>query len=387
MALILVSGALANKPHNGGEAWVRLSWILGLRKLGCRVIFIEELAANNCIDSSGKRTSFEESTNLKYFQQVAAEFGLSGLATLICPEENKSLGMTWAELLDIATAADLLVNISGHLTLEPLKCAPRRRAYIDIDPGFTQIWHAQANAGARLAGHDFYFTIGENIGSAECRIPTNGIPWRPIRQPVVLEEWPVSPAPDPCRFTTVASWRGPFGPLEHQGTMLGLKVHEFRKVVSLPARSAHTFEIALDIHANDAADRRLLQDHGWSIDDPQKAAGTPHAFRRFVQESGAEFSVAQGVYVQTNSGWFSDRTARYLASGKPALIQDTGFGRTYPIGEGLVPFRTLDEAIIGVERITSDYRGHCQAARAIAERFFDSDKVLGRLLEETVVAV
>jgi hypothetical protein len=146
------------------------------------------------------------------------------------------------------------------------------------------------------------------------------------------------------------------------------------------------FEIALNIHPGDHKDRAALEASGWRITDPLIAAGTPDAFRRYVQESGAEFSVAQGIYVDTDSGWFSDRTTRYLASGKPVLVQDTGFSRSLPTGQGLVAFRTLEEAVRGAESIVADYAGHCRAAREIAERYFDSDVVLGRLMEEVGVS-
>jgi hypothetical protein len=262
----------------------------------------------------------------------------------------------------------------------------RRKAYVDLDPGFTQFWHASGDAGARLDGHDFYFTVGENIGTRSCPIPTGGIRWRPTRQPVVLDHWPVSTEGDRRRFTTVATWRGSYGPVEYGGKIFGLKVHEFRKFIELPERVPHAFELALDIHPAEEKDLDLLDRHGWRLVDPKAAVPDPGAFRRYVQGSGAEFSVAQGVYVETASGWFSDRTVRYLASGKPALVQDTGFGRNYPVGEGLVAFRTPGEAVAGARRIGRDYEEHCRAARALAEEYFDSDIVLGRFVEEAGVA-
>jgi hypothetical protein len=204
---------------------------------------------------------------------------------------------------------------------------------------------------------------------------------------VVLEHWPVSNEGSRDRFTTIASWRGPYGPIQQDDRTLGLKVHEFRKFIELPERASQTFEIALDIHEADGKDLNSLHHHGWQIADPKKVAADPTAFRRYVQTSGAEFSVAQGVYVHTESGWFSDRTVRYLASGKPALVQDTGFRRNYPIGEGLLAFRTLEEAVAGAKRIARDYDHHCRAARALAEEYFDSDKVLGQLIEEVGVPV
>jgi hypothetical protein len=286
---------------------------------------------------------------------------------------------------EIAAGADLLVNISGHLDLEPLMSVLRRKAYVDLDPGFTQFWHAAGNPGARLAGHDLYFTVGENIGAADCAVPTDGIEWRPVPPPVLLNEWPAASGGDPSRFTTIGSWRGAFGPVEHGGTTYGLKVHEFRKVMELPERIPAVFELALDIHPGDSADREALESHGWRLVDPRPVSADPDRFRAYVSGSGAEFSVAQGVYVETATGWFSDRTVRYLAAGKPALVQDTGFSRNYPTGEGLVPFATLDEAAEGARRIASDYETHARAARELAEQYFDSDKVLTRFLDEAGV--
>ncbi len=383
MTIILVGGALANKPLNGGEAWVRLNWVLGLRKLGFQVYFVEQIERETCVDAAGVVTAFEDCLNLAYFKQVLDQFDLGGSAALLYANGEQGYGLSRAELLDVAKDAALLVNITGHLTWEPLLRRLRRKAYIDLDPGFTQFWHASGNGGLRLDGHDFYFSVGENIGTPGCPIPTHGIRWRPIRQPVVLEHWPVrAEEAAPVRFTTIASWRGPYGPVEYGGKTFGLKVHEFRKFIELPERAGQTFEIALDIHPADEQDRIALGRHGWQLVDPKSVGADPAAFRRYVQASGAEFSVAQGVYVDTGSGWFSDRTVRYLASGKPALVQDTGFSRNLPVGEGLLAFSTLQEAIAGVERIAADYEYHCRAARKLAETFFDSEKVLSKFIEE-----
>jgi hypothetical protein len=382
MSRVIVSGAIANRCRSGGEAWVRLNWVLGLRRLGCEVYFIEEIERNNCLDSSGEVTEFENSLNRRYFDSVVRQSDLSESAALVYEGGESTSGLSYAELLDLAEVSDLLVNISGHLTLEPLMRRLRRKTYIDVDPGFTQFWHAAGNAGARLAGHDYYFTVGENIGTPACRVPTGGLQWRAIRPPIVLNEWPMVNERDGSRFTTVATWRSPYGPIQHEGKTLGLKLHEFRKFIGMPERSPHTFEIALDIHPADGRDLQALRSHGWQIADPRAVAGDPSAFRRYVQCSGAEFSVAQGVYVETRLGWFSDRTAAYLASGKPALLQDTGFSRNYPVGEGLIPFTTLEQALDGAGRIARDYEQHASAARSLAEEYFDSDRVLERFLAE-----
>ncbi|MQA89845.1 MAG: hypothetical protein GEU90_06375 [Gemmatimonas sp.] len=382
--IVVVAGAIANKCHNGGEAWVRLSWTLGFRKLGCTVFLLEQIDPDACVDVAGAPAPFEESANLAFFRDITRRFGLEGSAALLCGEEA-GYGPEMAELVDIVGSADLFVNISGNVTAAVLLERARRTAYVDIDPGFTQFWNTAQLEGGTTARHDHYFTIGENIGSPDCPIPSGGIEWRPIRQPALLDEWPLCPG-SLDRFTTVANWRGPYAAIEYEGRTYGVKVHEFRKVFPLPQRVPWTFELALNIHPADGRDLDSLHAHGWRTVDPRPISGDPDAFRHYIQTSGAEFSVAQGVYVGTESGWFSDRTVRYLASGKPALVQETGFSQHLPSGEGLLSFRTLDEAVDGAARIARDYDGHCQAARAIAEEYFDSDKVLARMLEETGVS-
>ena len=368
MSTVVVAGALANKAGSGGEAWVRMSWVRGFEELGLDVRFVEEVG--------GAR----EPAAAEWFAEVTGAFGLEGRATLL-REREAVAGPPLDDLLDVAGEATL-VNISGHLQMPDLMRAFRRRAMVDIDPGFTQFWHAQGLAGANVEGHDLHFTIGELIGTPACPIPTSGIDWRPVRQPVVLSDWPLRPGESLDRFTTIANWRGPFGPIEHDGRTYGLKVHEFRKFIDLPSRSDQRFEIALDIHPADSADREALERSGWLLVDPQAVARGTDAFRDYVQGSGAEFSVAQGVYVDTRCGWFSDRTTRYLASGRPALVQDTGFSETLPTGDGLIAFRTLEEAQAGAADIATRYPEHREAARRLAEEHFAAKRVLARFCEQ-----
>jgi hypothetical protein len=391
MTVILVAGALANKHHNAGGAWERMSWVAGLRRLGFDVYFVEQIAPAACVDAGGAVTTLARSVNLQWFRDVTRWFGVADRSALVLAGGEHCEGLPWRQLLALAEAAELLVNLSGHLTIEPLLGRVRRRAYVDVDPGFTQCWHADPAVPFTLGGHDYYFTIGENIGRPDCPIPTGGLRWRATRQPVVLESWPVVAAIEPRRFTTVASWRGSYGPVRFGGRSYGLKAHEFRKFLALPRRAGSrgggpVFEIALDIHADDSRDLQALREQAWRVTDPVQVAGDPAALRGYVQASGAEFSVAQGIYVAMNSGWFSDRSVRYLASGKPVLLQDTGYSRNYPSGMGLVPFSTIDEAVVGAERILAAYDEHCRAARALAEQHFSSDIVLGRFLEEVGLA-
>jgi hypothetical protein len=369
MSTVVVAGALANKAGSSGEAWVRMSWARGLQALGLDVRFVEELPA----------PPEEGDAAVAWFESVTERFGFEHRASLLAGGEA-IVGPSLDDLVAIAPEATL-VNISGHLTLRELFPAFRRRVMVDIDPGFTQFWHEAGVAGANVEGHDAYFTIGELIGTPDCPIPTGGIDWRPVRQPVVLDDWPPSDASQVDRFTTIATWRGPFGPVEYGGRTYGLKVHEFRKFFALPSESPQRFEIALDIHPAEQADLEALHENGWRIVDPRALAGDPDAYRAYIQGSGAEFSVAQGMYVDTACGWFSDRTTRYLASGRPALVQDTGFSRTLPVGKGLVAFTTLEDAVAGAADIAGDYAEHCAAARRVAEEHFEAKRVLARFCE------
>jgi len=372
MKTIIVSAPIANKPFSGGSSWTKVSYALGFRKLGFDVHFVEKIRSR----------SGEAPPIIGYFRQIAEQSGLLGNMTLLSAEDHTIEGVPFRDLLDIAQSAALLVNISGHLDVAALTSRIPRRAYVDLDPGFTQFWHSQGSNGFRLPAHDYYFTIGENIGSPDCPVPTGGIHWRRTRQPIVLDDWPVSTDGDPSRFTTVATWRGPFGPINCGDRTLGSKVHEFRKFLEIPARTDAKFEIALSIDAGDHKDREALARHSWRLVDPVQVVPDLHSFRRYIQTSGAEFSVAQGVYAGTQCGWFSDRSVRYLASGKPVLVQETGFRRNLPVGMGLLSFSTLDEAVAGVQSITTRYSEHAAAARRIAEQYFDSDRVLGEMLGE-----
>ena len=388
MTALAVAGALANKHRHGGSVWVRLSWAEALRELGFEVLFVEQIAAVDCVDAQGRQTDFADSANAATFRAATEEFGFKGNAALVCPDDGRVLGMSRAELLERLGETALLVNLSGHLRWRPALERLPRRVFVDLDPGYTQIWHASGGDGAGLEGHELHFTVGANVGTVDCDLPTGGIGWRPIRQPVVLDRWPV-PTPEECReftsFTTVASWRGAYGRPVWEGRSYGLKAHEFRRYASLPETTGLPFAAVLDIHSADAHDAERLRAGGWRLIDPA-LVGDVEGFRTFVRCSGAEFSTAQGVYVETRSGWFSDRTVRYLASGRPALVQDTGFSEHLPIGEGLLAFSTPEEARDGAHAIVADYARHSSAARSVAERCFAPAPALAPLLEAAGVA-
>lgn len=377
MASVVVAGALASKYRNGGEAWVRLSWLDAFRRLGFDVWFVEQ------VPDPGPGSGPPPADLVRWFAGVTGESGLAGRSWL-ASESGVWFGPPAGRLEELAGGAEMVLNISGNLTL-PLLDRFRRRVFLDIDPGFTQFWHERGLLGDELERHSHHFTIGGNIGRPGCPIPTGGLRWRPTTQPVVLDEWPETPSDSCARLTTVGSLRGPYGRVERAGRAFGLKIHEMRRFAALPRIVRPRMELAFRIDPGDRADRERLARCGWGLTDPDAVAADPHAFRRYVQGSDGEFSVAQGIYAETASGWFSDRTVRYLASGKPAVVQDTG-AADLPAGEGLLTFRTLPEAAAAVEAVTADYDRHRKAARRLAEERFEATRVASAMAEDVGVS-
>jgi hypothetical protein len=366
---VVIAGALAQSRY-GGHAWVFLQYLLGFRRLGFDVLFVDRLEPEMGID---------ECEADRRLRAVIEPYGLDRKYAVLCDGGARTIGLRREEVIDITKRSLVLINVMGFLNDEEILGAAKTRVFLDIDPGFAQMWRELALADV-LSGHDSYLTFGANLGTPECAVPTCGYKWLATRPPVVLEHWPL--APGDRGFTSVGAWRGPFDPIEFEGTKYGLRVHELRRLAPVPQLTGRRFEAALDIDPADSADRELLNANGWVLIDPAPATGSPHAYRRFIQQSSAEFAVAKGMYVQAQTGWFSDRSACYLASGKPVLFQDTAIARHYPLGEGLLTYSNLAEAAAGVESICRDYSRHSRAARQIAEEHFDSDRVLAELLEQ-----
>jgi hypothetical protein len=372
---IVLAGALAQRPGHGGHAWVFLQYLLGFRRLGYEVFFIDWLDG----DTPAQRTA-----GLRWLDDVMSGFGLGDCYALIDKTTGAVYGAGRGEVRERLRRTPALLNVMGYLDDDDLLSEPAMRVFLDIDPGFGQMWRALGLADP-FAGHDAVVTIGENVGREDCAIPTCGLDWITTPQPVVLDEWcPAGEAGD--ALTSVGSWRGPYGPVEYEGRTYGLRVHEFRRFLELPRRSGARLEVALDIHEAEVDDLARLRENGWALADPAVVARDPWSYRGYIRASRGELMIAKNMYVRSNSGWFSDRSICYLAAGRPVLAQDTGLRGRYPTGEGLLVFDDLDQAVAGIEAIAGDPHGHGRAAREIAEEHFDARVVLPRLLERLGVA-
>jgi hypothetical protein len=363
---ILVCGMVARDPSQGGAAWAVLQYVAGLRRLGHDVLLVEPVDRVN-------------PERVERFRQVCSEFALRDAAALLVTSDGSTVGLPYERLAERCRGADVLLNVSGMLVDPRLLESIPVRVYLDLDPGFNQLWQSVHAIDMRLDGHTHFATVGQCVGRPGCSVPTLGREWIPTLPPVVLTLWPAARAPGPA-FTTVGNWRS-YGSIEHEGVRYGQKAHSLRRLVALPRRSPERFELALSIHPDEHADLSLLARNGWRLVDPSRAAGTTTAYRDFIQTSRAEICIVKSGYTATASGWFSDRSACYLASGRPVVAEDTGFASTLPTGSGLLSFTSVDDAAETVEEVRSAYPRHSRDARLLAEEYFDSDRVLSRLLE------
>ncbi|MEY4918809.1 MAG: hypothetical protein RL616_2722 [Verrucomicrobiota bacterium] len=368
---------IAADPWQGGATWAVLQYVLGLRRLGHEVFFIEPIQPKALRPANA---SLADSDNARYFISVCDEFGLRDHTALLLAGKCETFGLDYAELQRVAARADLLLNISGLLAAPELTAKIPVRVYLDLDPAFNQLWHDVQKIDMRFAGHTHHVTIGQNIGSADCSVPTCGLDWLKTFQPVVLEHWPVARDVRHDALTTIANWRG-YGSIHFNGVDYGQKVHSLRQFISLPTLTKENFLLALAIHPDETKDLAALKANRWQLIDPVCVANTPQAYAEFIRGSKAEFGLAKSGYVNSRCGWFSDRSVCYLASGRPVIAQDCGIRNLLPTGEGLFAFDTSDDVLAAIDALNSDYTHHAKHAREIAVEVFDSDKVLKRLLE------
>jgi hypothetical protein len=368
---------IAGDPYQGGATWAVLQYLLGLRRLGHEVYFVEPVSADKL---RPRGSNLPDSVNATYFRTVVAQFGLESKSALLLRGTTETIGLPHDALRVVVARSDLLINISGMLA-DPCLCEPVPvRVYLDLDPGFNQLWHS-ANLDVGFEGHTHFATIGPGLCAPECSIPTCGRAWIPTRQPIVLGEWPRAERVELDAFTTVGNWRS-YGSITHGGVFYGQKAHALRRFITLPGKSRQRFLLALAIHPDETADLQRLTAEGWQLIDPGRVAATPAQYRAFIQASRGEFGIAKSGYATARCGWFSDRSVCYLASGRPVLAQETGFSRFLPIGQGLFAFETEDDVLSAIDAIEADYPRHACAARRLAEEHFDSTRVLPSLLEQ-----
>jgi hypothetical protein len=357
-----------------------MQYLAGLQAQQHAVFYLEDCGRESWVYNweTGRLTTDLEYP-AAYVRACLEPLGLGG--RWIYRAGNASAGMSLEQFTEVCSEASLMIICCAPLRAwRPEYDLPGRRAFIDVDPGFTQIRYLQGEEDLvrTLDRCDSLFTIAQRLGKSDCLIPATGRQWHSTLPPVSLDCWKFAENPAPTHFTTIMQWRG-FHDVVFNGTLYGQKDREFPKFVELPRRTSQTLRIALLGKPSPAP-----ADYGWDIVPAELPSRTPWSYMEFIQESRAEFGIAKHAYVQMRGGWFSDRSVCYLASGRPVLVQDTGQSDWIPTGLGIVTFRDLPEAVAAIERINDGYDKHRQAARRLAEEYFAVDQVLPRLLDQAM---
>jgi len=381
--IAIVTGVIATYPV-GGVVWDYGQYALGLERLGFDVYYLED-AGQWTYDAERNTYSADCSYGVEYLARSLAELSPTlGERWHFRHFDDTTYGISRDELLDVIARADVFVNVSGVCQLRDEYATARNKLFLDTDPGRNHfhcipLWDAVGPYAGRRSfrEHDAFFTYALNLGGPGCILPDHGIEWRPTRPPVVLDEWRSSE--NGSRWTTVLTWNTYKEPIVWHGAVYGSKQPEFERIETLPQQVSVDLEVA-------AGGRRAPKRHwrklGWHVADSVSVSRTPAEYRSYIEGSRGEFSVAKNVYVAPRSGWFSCRTTCYLAAGRPAVVQDTGFSSYIPVGDGLLAFDDLAGAAAGITRVESDPEHHRRAAREMAETWFESTLVLTQLLDD-----
>jgi hypothetical protein len=378
---ILVLGYIVRCPL-GGMAWHYLQYVLGLADLGHDVYYLEDSDGYpSCYDPSRHLMDVDPTYGLRFTHGVFRRVGLGERWAYYDAHRDRWLGPRGGDAIRLCSQADLLVNVSGTNPLRPWTENVPARAFIDTDPVFEQIRQLTVPArAARARAHTAHFTFGHGLVDGSSPAPDAGLAWQATRQPVVLRAWPARPPNPTAPFTSVLQWDS-YEKREHAGIVYRMKAESIEALIDLPRRTGPLYELAL---GSPNAPRDRLREHGWKLRNPLPVSRTPWSYQRYIRDSKAELSIAKHGYVAGRSGWFSERSAVYLASGRPVVAQDTGFSSWLPTGRGLLAFDDVDQAAAAVEDVVADYDRHCRDARALAVEHFDSRKVLADLVERAV---
>jgi hypothetical protein len=368
-----------------GVTWQALHYLLGFERLGWDVYYVEDSGASP-YDPDVKSVTGDVGYAVRYVGDTMRRFGFGERWAYLDMLKNETHGMARPALDDLYRSATAIVNLCGATAPRAEHRQGAKLVYVETDPVYEQMNIARGDQPSLgfLQSHDVLFTYGENIGTPGCPVPTAGFTWQHTRPPVVMDCWTGDADPGARAFTTVASFANKGKDITYDGVTYEWSKHtNFLRFLDLPRRTAQPFVMAMK---PDPTVEPRVRAAGWELTDPEAASRDIDGYRRFIQESRGEFTVAKDIYVRPRSGWFSDRSVCYLAAGRPVVTQDSGFGRLVPTGEGLFAYATMDEAVEAIARINTDYRRHSQAARRLAREHFGAEPVLRRLLADAGLA-
>ncbi|MEH2171305.1 hypothetical protein [Nostoc sp.] len=380
---IIVFGILFWYPL-AGVTYQFLHYLLGLRRLGYDAYYIED-SWRWIYNPRLNDLSPDVIENIQRIAPILEAYGFQDRWGFRDYLGDECYGMTQTEILQLYKEADAFLNVTGDQEIRDEHLACPRRIYVESDPVASQIRVAQDDKKliGHLSAHDTHFSFGENLGAPDCGVPVGGFNWLATRQPVVLDLWETPNFTPGIAYNTIATWNNKGKDITYQGkTYYWRKARELEKFLDLPQRRPLPFEMATNVSDEERENvRSLLQKHGWRQIDAVELSQDMKNYRAYIQESRGEFTVAKEQYTRLLSGWFSDRSACYLAAGRPVITQETGFSKYLPTGKGLFAFKTMEDILAALDAIESDYKGNCQAAREIASEYFAAEKVIGSLME------
>lgn len=379
MSATVVLGAFSFEyPQGGGHRWVYLNWALGLKSLGCRVIWLEVLQAGQSRDAIDVR--------LEALEDHLRPFDFDGICLWErspdgIDREARPYGFDGCLDLEEILDADLFLNFR-YGTPSAVVSQFRRSALVDIDPGLLQLW--MHHGKIEVPRHDLYFTTGETVGTSEALFPDGGVNWHNVRPCVAVDAWPVALPGSDAAFNTVSHWTMGEWMTDGDEVYSNDKRTGFMPYLDIPAETSVPLELALCLATDEESERAMLEQRGWRVQDAWTVAASPVSYQRYLGQSLGEFSCVKPSCVRLENAWISDRTLCYLASGKPAVVQWTGRSRLLPDGEGLFRFTTPGEAIKALEEAVADYDHHSEAARRLAEEHYDAKRVVHGVLESAL---
>ena len=379
---IIITGLVGQYPF-GGVIWDYLQYLLGFKSLGHQVLYLEDSGAWPYDPVAGTITD-DCSFALQSLRKIFTDFDLAESWVYRNGADGKFHGAGEKVAREWLRHGDLLVNVSSAGWLRDYDLRVGHRMFIDGDPMFCQIGLLDGSNplyAGRLRDHDSHFTFGLSVGQPDCPVPVDGITWRPTVQPIAIDQWPVTPASADAPWTTVMNWAS-YKPKVWEGRTYGQKNLEFNRFRDLPSKTSVPLRLAMGLGVDGQRPAQELRQLGWDLVEPQEVVPDHRAYRSFLTNSKGEWSVAKHGYVEGKTGWFSCRTACYLAAGRPAVVQETGWSRHLPSNCGVLPFTTLEEAAEGLTKVTHNYSVHSKAAREIALEFFDAKKVCKDLLSQ-----
>jgi hypothetical protein len=377
---IIVFGILFWYPL-AGVTYQFLHYLIGLKRLGYDPYYVED-SGRWVYDPKINDLSPDASGNLNVVVPILEGYGFKGKwAFRGNYPDRQCYGMTESEILELYKEADAFLNVTGAQEIRDEHLACPRRIYVESDPFASQVKVVNGDQATinTLKAHDTLFTFGENIGESDCDIPVETFRWLPTRQPVVMDLWENPFGYNGTTYNTITTWHNTGKNIAYKGDIYyWTKDREFEKFIDLPRRCRAAFELATGV--GDEV-RRRLTNHGWSQVHSVEISADINRYRAYIEQSRGEFTVARDQYVRPRTGWFSDRSACYLAAGRPVITQETGFSKFLPTGKGLFSFRTMGDILAAVDEIESDFEANCRAAREIANEYFSAEKVVGSLMD------